>query len=209
MNVKWLLLVLTAFSAAVNWWSRIRGDDRLERWSKPLTTVLVIGLALVSGAPTDQVVVATIALTLCLVGDVALMPLIDKFVVGLGAFLLGHLAFVVLFAQYGLENLQLAGIALILAAVLVAGPGRVIVQGAVHADRALRIPVIAYLVVITGTAVIGWSTAMPWVMAGTALFVVSDSILGWRQFVGQRPWMGPAVMITYHGAIASLALSLW
>jgi alkenylglycerophosphocholine/alkenylglycerophosphoethanolamine hydrolase len=207
--VKWVLLVLAALAALTNWWSRFRHDDRVEQWSKPLTTVLVIGLALVSGAPTEQVVVATIALALCLVGDVALMPAIDKFVIGLAAFLLGHLTFVVLFAMYGLENRQLAGIALVLAAVLVAGPGRVIVQGAMHADRALKMPVIAYLVVITGTAVVGWSTAMPWVIAGTAFFVLSDSILGWNQFVGQRPWMGPAVMITYHAAIASLALSLW
>jgi uncharacterized membrane protein YhhN len=69
--------------------------------------------------------------------------------------------------------------------------------------------VLAYLVVISSTAVVGWSTAMPWVIAGTTLFVVSDSILGWREFVSQKPWMPLAVMVTYHGAIASLALSLW
>jgi uncharacterized membrane protein YhhN len=196
-------------AALSNWWSRFTENDRVEQWSKPLTTVLVTGLALVSGAPTGQVVVATIALTLCLAGDVLLMPAVDNFVGGLAAFLLGHVVFVVLFFQYGLEKAALAGLALVLVTLLGAGPGRVIVQGAAHADARLKKPVLAYLVVISTMAVVGWSTANPWVIAGTALFVLSDSVLGWRQFVGQKTWMGPAVMITYHGAIICLALSLW
>ena len=140
------LLVATAVAALANWWSRIHPNDRLEAWSKPLTTVLVIGLALVSGAPSEQIAVAVIALTLCLAGDIALMPAIDKFVVGLAAFLLGHLVFIVLFVQYGLESPVLAGVALILAALLVATVGNVIVQGASHADPKLKMPVLAYLV---------------------------------------------------------------
>ena len=55
------LLVATALAALANWWSRLRDDARLEQWSKPLTTVLVIGLALVSGAPHDHIVIAVIA----------------------------------------------------------------------------------------------------------------------------------------------------
>jgi alkenylglycerophosphocholine hydrolase len=207
--VQIALLVATALAALTNWWTRIRPNDRLEIWSKPLTTVLVIVLALVSGAPPDQITVAVVALVLCLAGDVALMKVVDKFVLGLAAFLLGHVAFIVLFVQYGLKNAVLAGIALILAAALVASVGNVIVQGAAHADAALKTPVLAYLCVICSMAVVGWSTAMPWVIAGTTLFVISDAILGWNQFVGQRRWMPLAVMVTYHGAIVSLALSLW
>lgn len=203
------LLVATLVSAAANWWSRLADNRTVETWSKPLTTVLVIGLALVSGAPTGQVSIAVIALALCLAGDVFLMAIIDKFVLGLASFLLGHLVFIALFVRYGLESKEMAGVALILAALLVATIGRVIVQGAEYADRALKRPVLAYLVVITATAVFGWSTAMPWVIAGTTLFVISDSILGWHQFVGQKRWTSPAIMITYHGAIISLALSLW
>jgi uncharacterized membrane protein YhhN len=207
--VQIALLVATGVAALANWWSRIHPNDRLEAWSKPLTTVLVIALALVSGAPSEQIMVAVVALGLCLVGDVALMPAIDKFVVGLAAFLLGHLVFIVLFIQYGLESPVLAGIAIILSALLVATIGNVIVQGAGHADPKLKMPVLAYLAVISTMAVVGWSTGRPWVIAGATLFVVSDSILGWRQFVAERKWMPLAVMVTYHGAIASLALSLW
>ncbi|MEN9645283.1 MAG: hypothetical protein RL238_1952 [Actinomycetota bacterium] len=209
LNAQVLLLVATGVAAVANWWSRLVDNDAVERWSKPLTTLLVIGLALVSGAPTDQIVVAVIALTLCLAGDVFLMPVVDNFVLGLASFLLGHLVFIVLFVQYGLENVQLAGIAIVLAALLAVSIGKVIVQGATFADKKLGKPVLAYLLIISAMAIVGWSTAMPWVIAGTTLFVVSDSILGWRQFVGQKAWMGPAVMVTYHGAIVSLALSLW
>jgi uncharacterized membrane protein YhhN len=203
------LLVATAVAALANWWSRIRPNDRLETWSKPLTTVFVIGLALVSGAPTDHIVVATIALVLCLAGDVFLMPVVDDFVLGLASFLLGHVVFMVLFLQYGLDKPVLAGIALILSALLIASIGNVVVQGAAHSDPKLKKPVLAYLIVISSMAVVGWSTGMPWVIAGTTLFVISDSILGWRQFVQEKSWMALAVMVTYHAAIASLALSLW
>ena len=207
--MKIALLVVTVLVMFVNWWSRWRGDDRVEQWAKPLATIGVVGLALVSGAPTAQIVVASIALTLCLGGDVALMPAIDKFVVGLASFLLGHLVFIILFIQYGLTEPALAGVAVILAGVLVATTGLTIVRAAAVQDRALQLPVLAYLLVISVMAVFGWATANPWVIAGSALFVLSDSLLGWRQFVRSHDWMAAAVMVTYHGAIASFALSLW
>lgn len=203
------LLVATALAAVTDWWSRVRHLEKLETITKPLTTVLVIGLALVSGAPAGQIAVAAVALTLCLLGDVALMPVIDKFVLGLAAFLLGHLVFIGLFLQYGLPKAWLGGIALLLAAVLVMSVGNVIVMGASAKDPALKQPVTAYLLIISLMTVFGWATGAPWVIVGTTLFVISDSILGWRQFVREQAWMSLAVMVTYHGAIACLALSLW
>jgi uncharacterized membrane protein YhhN len=207
--VQIALLVATALAAVANWWSRVAHNNRVEQWSKPLTTMLVIGLALVSGAPSGHITVAVIALVFCLVGDVALMPAIDKFIIGLGAFLVGHLVFIVLFGRYGFDHVQLGGIALILLGIMIATAGRVIVVSAAVRDPAMKVPVFAYLLVISAMAMAGWSTGMPWVIAGTTLFVVSDAILGWGQFVRDRPWMGLAIMVTYHGAIASLALSLW
>ena len=47
------------------------------------------------------------------------------------------------------------------------------------------------------------TTGLPWVIAGTTLFVVSDSILGWGQFVHRKGWMPVAIMVTYHGAIGA------
>jgi len=207
--VQWLLLVATALVAVLNWWSRIRNDDRLEQITKPLTTVLIIGLALVSGAPASQITIAVVALTFCLVGDIALLPVIDRFVVGLAAFLLGHLSFIVLFARYGLSQWTLGAVAAGLAVALVGFVGRTIISGARSKDAALAMPVIAYLTIICSMTIVGWATGRWLVIIGSTLFVVSDSVLGWRQFVRPRPWMPVAIMVTYHGALVSLALSLW
>lgn len=204
-----LLLAATALSALANWWSRINNSERVEAWAKPLTTMFVIGLALANESPTGQVATAVLALVFCLWGDIALMPAIDNFVLGLASFLIGHVAFIVLFAKYGMPEVALGAVALALMAALAATAGRRIVSGAVAKDPALRIPVIAYLVVISAMTVCGWATGHGWVIAGVTLFVISDSLLGWRAFVRERSWMSVAVMVTYHGAIVSLALSLW
>lgn len=204
-----VLLSATALAALANWWSRLRHSDRIEAWAKPLTTMLVIGLAIANESPTGQVATGVIALALCLEGDIALMAPVDNFVLGLASFLFGHLVFIILFAEYGMPHLGLAAVALALTGLLVAVAGLRIVRGAATSDRALRIPVVAYLTVISAMVVCGWATGRGWVIAGTTLFVISDSLLGWRQFVRERAWMAVAVMVTYHGAIVALALSLW
>jgi uncharacterized membrane protein YhhN len=203
------LLAATALCALANWWSRLINSDRIERWAKPLTTMLVIGIALANESPTGRVATAVIALVFCLWGDIALMAPIDNFVLGLASFLIGHVVFIVLFAQYGMPHIALGAVAVVLMTALAATVGRRIVRGAIEKDPALRIPVVAYLAVISAMTVCGWATGRGWVIAGATLFVISDSLLGWRAFVRERSWMAVAVMVTYHGAIVSLALSLW
>jgi alkenylglycerophosphocholine/alkenylglycerophosphoethanolamine hydrolase len=210
--VRAVLIVLTLVSALSNWCSRLpaagaRGH-RLEQITKPLTTMLVIAIAATSGAPQAEVVIAVVALTMCLAGDVALMPIVDNFVLGLAAFLVGHVVFIALFVRFGLRHPSLASVAAAGGLGLAVGIGGRIVRGARVKDVALTLPVCAYLVVIIAMMVVGWATGRGWVVAGSLLFVVSDSILGWEEFVDRRPWMPVAVMITYHAAIVSLALSL-
>lgn len=203
-----VVLVLTACAAVANWWSRLSDSDRIEAWTKPLTTGLVIVLAASADAPAGQRIVAVVALVFCLGGDIALMPVVDKFVLGLASFLLGHAVFVGLFLQQGLDTPWLGVVAAVLAVVLAVTAGRRIVAGAVAGDASLRIPVSAYLVVISAMTVLGWSTGRPWVIIGSTAFVVSDSVLGWRQFVTEKRWMSVTVMVTYHLAIAGLALGV-
>jgi uncharacterized membrane protein YhhN len=213
------LAVLAATVAAVaalgNWWSRVSvspAASRVELVTKPTATIalgtLAVALGVDGGAPTGAVVAAVVAFACCLAGDVALLPAVDRFVVGLGAFLVGHVAFVVMFVLLGLESVGLAIAALVLVAIVGVAVGRRVVGGARRSDAALAAPVVGYLAVISSMAVVGWATAVPAAVVGSALFVASDSVLGWRQFVAERRWMAPVVMITYHGALAGLALSL-
>lgn len=212
------VVVLAVVALAVtlaNWWSRWRDDPKLELWTKPFATVVIgaLGVACaVDGtdhAPTGAIVAAVIAFVFCLGGDVALMPAVDKFVVGLGSFLLGHLVFVVMFVILGLDRWWLGLVAVAIAAVVIATLGRRIVAGAVEKAPEYAMPVRAYLVVISAMAIVGWSTGRPAAIVGSALFLVSDSILGWEIFVGKKRWMPVAIMVTYHAALTGLALSLW
>jgi len=211
------LLTATALAAVTNWFARWRDNEALESWVKPLTTMLVIGLAIANNAEIKYSGIAVVALVLCLEGDIALLPAMDKFIVGLASFLLGHLAFIVLFVRYGMPHRGLGAIAIGGAVVLAATAGRLIVRGAGRKDAALRMPVVAYLLVICSMTVCGWATGRGWVIAGTTLFVISDTLLGWGRFASDgklhdklhERWHSTAVMVTYHGAIAALALSLW
>ncbi len=212
------LLTITALAAMTNWWARWRDNHKIETWVKPLTTMGVIGLAIANDAEIKFAGIAVVALVLCLEGDIALLPAIDKFIVGLASFLLGHLAFILLFVRYQMPHRGLGAIALGGAVVLAATAGRVIVRGAARKDPAMRWPVVAYLVVICAMTVCGWATGRGWVIAGTTLFVISDTLLGWGRFAvdddkgrvsNNSAWRSTAVMVTYHCAIAALALSLW
>jgi len=210
--VAWILLGVAAAAALANWWSRWRDHRPTELMTKPLTMVALIGVA-IALEPADPAVrwwfVA--ALVLSLAGDVFLLGDDRWFVAGLAAFLAGHLAytggFVVAALDDGWRRWPVA-IAAGAVALLVIVIGRRIVAGAARRDRALRIPVVAYLTVISLMLLAAAGAGNAWAIAGATLFVVSDTILGWRQFVTPRPWMAPAVMVTYHLAQAGLVLSL-
>lgn len=206
------LLILVAVSALADWWSRLPQERvwaaRVERISKPLTTILVIVLAATADAPGARVVIAVVALTCCLAGDVALMEPIDNFVAGLAAFLVGHLVFIALFVRLGLDHGGLASIAAFGGVAAAAAIGRPILLAARRSQPSLVVPVAAYLVVIVSMAVFGWWTGRPWAMVGSTAFVLSDAVLGWQAFVTKRRYLPLIVMITYHAAIVALALSL-
>ncbi len=202
---------IAAGSAGANWWSRVDDRRRLELATKPLATIAIGVLAVLvadDAVPRGALVAAVVGFVLCLVGDVALLPAVDRFVVGLAAFLAGHLAFVVMFVILGLDRWWLGLCALAAVAAVGLVLGRPILAGARTKDPSLRRPVSAYLAIISSMAVVGWATGRPAAIIGSSLFVLSDSILGWRQFVGGHRWMPVAIMMTYHGALLGLALTL-
>lgn len=201
-----LACIATAIAAIANWYSRWKVNDRIEFISKPLTTVGAIAIATLADGPRPATIAAIIALALCLIGDVALLPAVDRFVVGLAAFLLGHIGFIVMFVLRGFDRWWMAAVAAAGCAVLLGRAAVPIVRGAVV--KGFGIPVRAYLAVISSMCVLGWATGNWLIMLGATAFIISDSILGWGQFVGERAWMHLAIMVTYHAAIVSFALSL-
>jgi uncharacterized membrane protein YhhN len=202
-------LVAGALFAVCNWWSRWVQHRPTELWSKPLTLVALIGAAIALD-PDDPVVRAwfVVALVLSLVGDVFLLGDDRWFVPGLAAFLAGHVAYVVGFVlaePWRWWSFALAGVALGMLAVTV---GRRIVAGAVERRPALRVPVASYLGVISLMVAVAAAAGNWWAVGGAVLFLSSDTVLGWRQFVARQPRMPVTIMVTYHVAQAALVLSL-
>ena len=148
-----------------------------------------------------------VALVFSLAGDVLLLD-DRRFVYGLAAFLCGHLAYTAGFLvapQWRWWSAALAAVAIV---ALVSTAGRRIVAGARAEEPKLGPPVVAYLTVISAMAITAAAAGNAWAIVGAALFVTSDTILGWRNFVDRRPWMPLAVMVTYHLGQAGLVASL-
>ena len=204
-----IFLVLAAVLALTDWAGVVRDDSRLRLVGKPGTMVALIAAAVAGSAGVDAGVRWSIVagLVLSLAGDVFLMLDDRWFVAGLGAFLLAHLAYIAAIVQVGLEGgLLLVGLAAVV--VLGAVVGRAIVAGAGSREPAMRLPVAAYVTVISAMVATGVGTGEPWLIAGALLFYSSDAVLGWERFVRSERWMGLTVMVTYHLAQASFTLFL-
>jgi uncharacterized membrane protein YhhN len=194
-------LAAVALVAPLNWWSVAARARRREWASKPLVLALLLVTAWLGGATGSTVGWWLLAaLVLSLVGDVALLSDTDaRFVVGLGSFLLAHVAFVVAFAHLGMPRADLALVGLALVAGLAAVVGRRVVPAAAReGGPALGAAVTAYMVVIAVMVVAAWATGHLLVALGATVFMVSDAVLAMDRFVRERRFGSLAVMVTYH-----------
>ena len=202
--MAWILLAAATAVAVADWVAVWRRPSSVESVLKPLTLVLLIGVALAVDPVDDgQRLWFVAALVLSLAGDVFLLPAVDRFVPGLASFLLAHVAYVVGFWQ--VEPRRETAVL----AVLLLAPVAVRVVGAVRRrEPELTVPVVVYISVIAAmmASALRYGNAVG--MVGAGLFAVSDSILAIDRFDVHRRWMPTAVMVTYHGAQALLVLSL-
>ena len=199
-DAGWVVAALTAAAMVADWWAVARHRPAIERLAKPAAMVGLLGVALLAGAPdSDAGRWLLLALAFGLLGDVMLLsdsP--GRFVAGLAAFLLGHLAYVASFLSVGLDEpwLGVLGGAVLLVALLV---GRGILPGALAlGGPGLAAAVAAYMSVMGAMLVLGWATGRLLVGLGTSLFVVSDTVLAIGRFVRAGGWTLPTVMVTYH-----------
>jgi uncharacterized membrane protein YhhN len=197
IEVIWLL---PAVLALVDWYAVGRNDRRTETWAKPATLVALIVVAVALGATdTAAGVWLLVALVLGLAGDVLLLADSDtRFRLGLGAFLVGHLALVVSFGRLGLHPPAWQWASwLVLFACLIA-TRRVVPATLMRGGRALAFPVALYTVVIGAMVIVAFDTGHPLIAVGATVFAASDSLLAVDRFVSPRPWAPVAVMVTYH-----------
>jgi len=134
------------------------------------------------GAPVTAAFVAALALSL--VGDMCLMFKTDaSFLAGLGAFLLGHVGFLIAFLLRGISLGHLAFMAMPCVALATIawrwlGP---------HVPRPMVIPVIAYMSVINGMLACAVGThgfrPAPFLVLAASSFLVSDLAVARQKFV--------------------------
>jgi uncharacterized membrane protein YhhN len=209
-DAAWTFVALFLVTASANWWSRI-GDARrrTELWSKPLALIALIAVA-VTLDPVDQLARAwfVIALVCSLAGDVFLLFGDRHFVPGLVSFLFAHLAYT--FGLVAFDDWSSAGflVGIAMMAVLAVAAGVRIVRAARRKERVLGPAVTGYLLAISLMFCAAMATGNTWAILGAALFVASDSVLGWRQFVARASWMPVTIMVTYHLGQAGLVASL-
>lgn len=195
------LLVIAAVVAVGDWGAVHARLFRLEYLLKPLTLVLLVAAAASAsiGDPKPWVIAA---LVLGLLGDIGLM--LSKggtdlpFLAGLGAFLLGHVAYILAFLQLETRTVDLvaglfvvAGVAgLVLPAILL---GAIEKSGSAFAGI-----VMVYVLGLATMTVLAAGTGIIATAVGGVLFLASDAILARGRFVAPVPRGPLLVIITYH-----------
>lgn len=195
--MRWLLLGLAG--AAVFLYGRITGDAQLSLLTKGIPVIALLLWLRQAPAGTYRRWIG-IGLVFSLAGDILLDWPGDLFVFGLGAFLLGHLAYL---RAYVSDSRQPALPALLLA--LIAG-GAMFAILASSGLGELLIPVACYATAISlmlwrALARLGHPQLQPhstWMAAGgAALFVLSDSLIGIDRFVASFDAAPYAIILTY------------
>lgn len=135
-------------------------------------------------------------LIFCSIGDATL----HWFIIGLSAFLIGHLFYIAAFLTQWKYNLyRLLSILPLGIFGLLMG---VRMMGALQAggDDALIMPVLFYISAIILMAWSAFMTGNRWLIFGSLLFVASDSVLAWNMFVAPVAFSHLLIMSTYYGA---------
>lgn len=193
--LPWVAFTPYSIVALIHLWSKIMSDGELDAVTKPmLMPVLLIGFLFALPTLRHEVAVwGGLGILFSWAGDVFLQdPGSTGFLVGLGCFLVAHVAYLLLFVRgMGVRRVSrwstLYGIWWVGLLVLLAP----------HTGS-LLVPVAVYGLVLGAMAAVATSVSWP-VAVGGALFVVSDSLLGINRFHPDLdvPYVHVLVMLTY------------
>lgn len=197
--------LLIAALAAAAWYgaSLTRTAPRMTR-SVVKTVPLALGAVIAALVGGPALLIAGLALSA--LGDLALSRDGERaFLIGLGAFLAAHLAYIALFAVSA--EVGISGWRLLACAGLVAYSAGFYWRlqpslGPMAAPVALYVAVIA----VMGMAALFLDRPLVWI--GALLFMASDSVLSLELFAWKdrpRPWTGRFIWISYIGAQICIA----
>ncbi len=206
-----LLTVAALVSAGAYLWAASAGGEWQRYLLKPLTTLLILGIALSVVAPVSELYrwLVVAGLLFSMAGDIFLMLPHDLFVWGLVGFLIAHLLYIAAYcSRTGFRFtwwMLLPYLAYTLALLYFLWP----------TVGPMRIPVIVYGLVLM---VMGWQAAEQWLalrdlsallaMAGALLFMASDSVLAINKFRQPIANQTLIVMTTYWAAQLLIAWSV-
>ncbi|WP_226617940.1 lysoplasmalogenase [Cytobacillus firmus] len=171
----------------------------------PMGLIIFYALGRLPRSPLLALRLIVIGLFFCMLGDGFIA---FSFVAGLGAFLVGHLFYLTGFLKMSrMTKLRLAAIIPIGIYSLIIG-SQLIASLSEAENDALVTPVIAYMLVISLMALSAILTGNRLAIAGSILFVISDSILSWNMFVSDIVYSDVLIMTTYYSAQFLIAKSL-
>ena len=202
------LVVATIFSIG-DWWAVHASKKSLQYVCKPLATVAFLGVAIAilnaDGVPQTWRIIAFV---FCLLGDVFLMLPSDAFVPGLASFAIAQICFAVSLLTQDVTSTRLVVGLVIVVPITIFLARRFVKSISTSGYKDLVIPVVVYMMVIAAMAVsaIAGGTAIG--IAGAAFFLLSDALIAEHRFVKERSWQPVGIMVTYHVALAGLALGL-
>ena len=212
ISMSLILLSLLAFVTGIlHIRAEYRGPHGLVYVLKPLTTVSLLCLALLTLYPVSLFYKGAISLGLLfsLAGDIFLMLPTDRFIAGLVSFFLAHICYIAAFAAR--SGFHVTWWLLLPFALY----GAYMISLLWPHVGQLKAPVLVYMLVIL---VMGWQAAEQWrtmeqitallALIGAIFFIISDSALALNRF--RKPFSGAQALVlsTYYMAQWLIALSI-
>lgn len=206
-----LLFVLAAVAAVADWAAVWQRRPRFEFVLKPAVLALLVAAA--ATADLGRWASWTIAaLVLGLLGDIALLFTRDRrpdadpdrsepdiaFLLGLGAFLLGHLAYLVAFVLVHEHTVHLIAGVLVVVGISGLALAPVLRGARREGGTGFAAVVGGYAAVLAAMSALGIGTGYIPIAIGSALFLVSDTLLARDRFVARTTYGPLAVIVTYH-----------
>jgi len=206
-----VIIISIIISALVFIIAEYKNASTIKFIFKPLTTLLVIIIAFKQMNNLQDIYAYLIiaGLSFSLVGDVFLMHPRDKFVFGLGSFLIAHIIFIIAISD-GLSSLF--DLLMLLPAALYT---LIFLRVILPKTGEMKWPVIVYAFVLM---IFLWQASVEYYYSaeisayyaflGAVLFVISDSFLAHARFIGKKFYSIAVIHITYWMALVYIALSI-